>query len=130
MTLVDHLTTILNFVLHVTLVTVCMKRRRHDILPLPALIGPWLMALVSTLSLTRLMVGEDRFNLAIRYLLPETWFGGEADLLSVSAMLSYNTVSGFIALVGLLLLSIGIFMLARQRTQEAIAAQQPYAEGP
>jgi len=126
----ESITTILHFILYVTLLTVCMKRRRLGMLPLPAVIGPWLLAFISTLELAKLAIGEARFFNGIRHLIPATWFEHSDSSSLVPGFINYATIIGFISIIGMLLLAIGIFTLARQRTQEAIVAQRPHPQEP
>ena len=118
------------FVLHVALVTVCMMRRRADFFPLPGVIGPWMMASVSTLSLAQLAIGDSRFQQILQRISEWCGFDDSSDPLSGPIYISFQNVISLISAAGYCLFAIGIYRLARRRIREATELAQSLPHSP
>lgn len=126
----EHVETVLTFLLHVALVTVCMKRRSKGAFPITAVIGAWLMASASTLGIADLVIGSERLQAMFSQMLG--WFGiqQDPDPFASPSLMNYFWMVSVLSLLGYLLLAIGIYRLAQRRMREAMTDPHRLPEGP
>lgn len=122
----EDLLIVIHFSLHLALVTVCLMRRSRGKFPLVAVVGSFMLITSSTLGLAEWVVGQVRFQSIMKHVLPDSWFSDDF----TSSLLSYSMVLGLINVLGMFLVALGILLLARQKTREAIKTQRTLHEAP
>lgn len=109
---VTTVNSLLQFFIYVALVFICIKRRQRGNFPLLLVVASWLMLLLSLDTIISMALGPEFIGKQLGRFLPEASIKNSYSMFDLSMLLNFAKAIAF------LLLSIGIFQLARTRILE------------